>query len=276
MYESIKRTMPSSLSVYILTMNSERRIAQVLKAAKMVADEIVVIDSGSTDKTIEILTKNNIEAINREFDNFRDQRIFAENNCTNKWILALDSDEVLSEQLIEKIKHIKANDFYSDSVPPPDGFRIKRDWYFLGDKITNFYPTRTPEHIVRLFKRNIISMRESRIIHETLQTSNHTIHTIEEAIEHYTCDSIDDLYGKIGLYTRLLAEDMHSRGERSSWAKINIYPWVLWVRWYLINKSWKDGERGLILSRYARTTIYLKYLKLKYYSSDDNINPAIK
>lgn len=252
------------LSVYILTFNSERRLAQVLESVTSIADEIVVVDSGSSDTTLDILSRYHIRLLHRKFDNFRDQRVFAEDNSSHPWVLALDSDEVLSGELIEAILKLKARNFNADHPRSPDGFSIRRDWYFLERQVRNYYPVKTPEYIVRLFKKDKISIRGSRIIHESLQVHDSTIEIIDLPIKHFSCDSIDDLYGKIGLYTYLSAEDMHAKGERASWLKIYLYPWLIWARWYILNGSWRDGEAGIVLSRYIRITVYLKYLKLKY------------
>lgn len=256
--------MPTPLSVYILTHNSERRLAEVLDAATEIADEIIVVDSGSSDSTEEILKRYPVHLLHRTFDNFRDQRIFAESACSNAWVLAIDSDEVLSSELIDEIRKLKENDFLSAGGQQPDGFEIRRDWYFLNRQVRNFYPVRTPEFIVRLFQKDKISTKGSRIIHEALQVDGCNIGTIRAPIKHYSCDSIDDLYGKIGLYTRLMAEDMHAKGERASWVKIHLYPWLIWGQWYFLRGSWRDGEAGIVLSRYVRITVYLKYLKLKF------------
>jgi hypothetical protein len=134
----------------------------------------------------------------------------------------------------------------------------------MGMKVRNFYPVKTPEFNVRLFQRDRLSHRGSRIIHEQLQLNKATIGSIDEPILHYSCDSIEDLYEKISLYTTLAAQDMHANGTSSSWLKICLYPWIIWVRWYLIYGGWRDGYIGAILGKYVRDTIYLKYLKLKF------------
>lgn len=256
--------MPTPLSVYVLTHNSERRLVQVLDAISRVADEIVVVDSGSADATEEILKRYPVRFLHRAFDNFRDQRIFAETACSNTWVLALDSDEVLSDALIDVILELKRQDFLGNAEQAPDGFEIRRDWYFMNRPVRNFYPVKTPEYIVRLFRKDKISTKGSRIVHESSQVSGCRIQAIKAPIEHYSCDSIDDLYGKIGLYTRLLAEDMHAKGVRASWVNIHLYPWLIWAQWYFLKGSWRDGEAGVLLSRYVRITVYLKYLKLKF------------
>jgi glycosyltransferase involved in cell wall biosynthesis len=259
--------MPQSLSVYILTYNSKRRLRQVLDAVRQVADEIVIVDSGSTDGTLDILAQYPVRLLGRKLDNFRDQRIFAEESCTHNWVLALDSDEVLSDGLIAEIKQLKYRDFDGHAAAPPDGYSLRYDWYFLGKQVRNFYPVKTPQYIIRLFRKDKVSIKGSRIIHESLQLHGQRIHTISQPIKHFSCDSIDDLYGKINLYTRLSAEDMFTKGEQSSWLKIHVYPWLIWARWYFLYGSWRDGEAGIVLSRYARITIYLKYLKLRHLAS---------
>jgi glycosyltransferase involved in cell wall biosynthesis len=259
--------MSQSLSAYILTHNSKRCLCQVLDAVQQVADEIVIVDSGSTDETLDILTRYPVKLFSRKLDNFRDQRVFAEESCTHTWVLALDSDEILSDNLIAEIRQLKYRDFDSHTTVPPDGYSLRRDWYFLGKQIRNFYPVKTPEYIVRLFRKDKISTKGSRIIHESLQLHDQCIHTITQPIKHFSCDSIDDLYGRINLYTRLSAEDMFANGERSNWLKIHVYPWLIWVRWYFFYGSWRDGKAGIVLSRYIRITIYLKYLKLRYLAS---------
>jgi glycosyltransferase involved in cell wall biosynthesis len=267
--------MPQPLSAYILTCNSKRRLRQVLDAVQQVADEIVIVDSGSTDETLDILAQFPVRLLSRKFDNFRDQRVFAEESCTHNWVLALDSDEVLSDGLIAKIKQLKHQDFDDHTAVLPDGYSLRRDWYFLGRRVRNFYPVKTPEYIVRLFRKDKISTKGSRIIHESSQLHGQCIHTIVQPIKHFSCDSIDDLYERINLYTRLSAEDMFTSGERSNWLKIHVYPWLIWMRWYFLHGSWRDGEAGIVLSRYARITIYLKYLKLHHLASSLRQQPGV-
>lgn len=254
--------MSTKLSVYILTFNSERRIEQVLKSVTQVADEIVIVDSGSKDGTLDIVKKFNVQLLHRKFDNFRDQRVYAEDACVNDWCFALDSDEVLSAELITRIRALKQQDFKTNASLTPDGFSVKRNWYFCDKPVTNFYPVRTPEFIVRLFNKRKISTKGSRIIHESIQFKPENIQVLSEPILHFSCDSVADLYDKLNLYTSLSAQDMQANGETSSWVKINIYPWLIWLKWYFLNRSWQDGRAGLILCKYVRITIYLKYLKL--------------
>ena len=98
-----------NLSVYIITLNEEKRLAKTLKQAQKVADEIIVVDSGSTDKTLEIAKKHNAKIIYNEWKSYCEQKHFAETQCTNDYVLMLDADEVLSDELVKEIKTLKKN-----------------------------------------------------------------------------------------------------------------------------------------------------------------------
>lgn len=252
------------LSCYILTMNSERRLAQVLASVQHIADEVLVIDSGSQDETLAIAQRYNSRILTRPFDNFRDQRVFAEQNCTHDWVLQIDSDEVVSDELAHSIATLKASAFRAADQSTPDGFRVTREWIVMGKKVHAYYPIRAPDQVVRLLRRSLISHRNSRIIHESAAGPSRVIKPIEGSILHYTCDSIDQMYEKTGLYTRLSAQDMHSRAEEASLLKIHVFPWLIAFRYYVLMGGWKDGEIGWVHATYIRHTIYLKYLKLRY------------
>lgn len=249
----------SPLSCYILTKNSERRLAEVLQSIQAVADEILIVDSGSTDHTLEIAARFNCRVLHRPLDNFRDQRTHAEENCIHEWVSALDSDEVLSKKLQEKIQLLKSIGFSENNLPDIDGFAIQREWFFMNRPVRNFYPVRTPEYIIRLFKKTKINHRGSRIIHEQVNTRGARISTIPESIHHYSCDSLQDLYAKLPIYAELSARDLHAQGIQSTWIKRNLYPWLIWFRWQILYKGFLDGTPGIILGHYARKTIHTKY-----------------
>lgn len=256
------------LSVYLLTFNSERRLEEVLTSATKVADELVIIDSGSTDDTLEICARFNARIFYRVLDNFRDQRVFAEDCCSYNWVLALDSDEALSDELASTIVKLKGRSFSTESGKAVDGYAIRREWFFMGKRVRTFYPVRTPEYIVRLFNKHTINHKSTElIVHEQPNTRGATITRIETPINHYSCDTVEELYDKIGLYTTLAANEMSLNGTRATRVRINLYPWLIWFRWYVLYGGWKDAEHGKILGKYVRDTIYLKYLKLRYLKS---------
>ena len=123
------------ISAYIVTLNEELRLDRTLKAVSKVADEIIIVDSGSTDKTEKIAKKHKAKFIFHKWKNISSQKNFAQNKCSNDWVLSLDSDEVLSDDLIQEIKQIKKN-------PTADAYKVKIcESDTRNEKETNFINT---------------------------------------------------------------------------------------------------------------------------------------
>jgi len=250
------------LSCYILTRNSDRRLEEVLSSIVDAVDELVILDSGSTDQTQSIAETYGARFHFREFDDFRSQRNFALSLCKHDWVLELDSDEVVSPALATRISDLKHRAFHFDKKTP-DGFSICREWFLLGKKLNCFYPLKCPDYPVRLYQRNKVNYNVGRGIHEA-PVGYKTVERIHEPILHYTCDTIDQMYAKINQYTTLLAREMYLSGQNVGWVKIFLYPWLIWFRYYVLFGGFKDGELGLIHGRYVRETVWLKMIKLKY------------
>ncbi|MDA9573757.1 glycosyltransferase family 2 protein [Rickettsiales bacterium] len=137
------------ISVYIITFNEQDRINDTIIAAKKVADEIIIIDSGSTDNTKIIAKKHNIDVIYNKWHSYCEQKYFAQNKCRNDWVLMIDADEVISDQLAQEINQLKLDDQYCS-------FKIK---------IRNILPNQKKPHniiadynVVRLYNKKICSM----------------------------------------------------------------------------------------------------------------------
>lgn len=261
------------LSCYLLTYNSEVGLGGALLSLRQVADEIVVIDSGSTDLTKQIALSAGARVIYRKFEGFSAQRAYAVTQCRYPWVLSIDSDEVVSESLANRILELKRCGFRSETTCP-DAFGIRREWYLLGRKIHCFYPSRCPDQPIRLFKKDHVQYSASRHVHENM-TAFARSESIDEPIMHYTCNTIDQMYCKLNLYSTLAAKDFIGLGGRSSFLKIMIVPWLLWFRWYVSYGGWRDGRVGLIHARYVRDMAYQKYLKARHdFSPDQGDHPV--
>ncbi len=248
----------AKLSCYIMTFNSERRLAAALRSVHGVADDLLVVDSGSTDNTEQIAQDHGARFVPRPFDDFTRHRRYCVSQCRYDWILTIDSDEVLSDALRERLIRLKADLAQIEA----DAFGIRREWYLLGRHIHCFYPSHCPDRPIRLFRRDKASYIEGRHVHEAMTGFAHA-QPIDEAILHYTADSIDDIYAKLNLYSNLAAKDAWSQGKRSSWLKIALLPWALAAKWYLVDGGWKDGMIGVVHALYVRDMVYQKWLKLK-------------
>ena len=133
----------TKLSFYVLTFNNEDLIGQVLSPMRQVADDILVLDSGSTDNTIDIAKRNGARILHRNLDDFRSQRQFALDNCMYDWVLSLDSDEVPDEEFPQVIGELKNRGF--DDPTGTIAYRIKRKWIVMGKEVHAFFPIRAPD-----------------------------------------------------------------------------------------------------------------------------------
>ena len=250
------------ISCYILTLNRARQLQQVLSSLQGIVDDLLVVDSGSTDGTQEVAAKFGARVIHRTFDDFTTQRTFALSQCRHTWVLAIDSDEVVSPELSARLRQIKASDA-SEANDAPDAYAIRREWFVLGRKVHCFYPSHCPDFPVRLFRKDRAAYLAGRQVHETIRGFRKAVR-IEEPLLHYSCDSIEEMYGKIGLYTTLAARDLRAKQGRPSLAAVVLMPWIVSFKWYVVLGGWRDGIVGAILARYVADSVYQKYLKARW------------
>ena len=260
--------MPTPLSCYILTHNSASRLAQVLESLDGIVDDLVIVDSGSTDGSREIAAGFGARVIARALDNFTAQRSFAAASCVHDWVLSIDSDEVVSPALAQRLRTLKASGLLSDA-DAPDAYAIRRDWYVLQQRVRCFYPSHCPDFPIRLFLKAKATYIAERHVHESMAGFSRA-EPINEPLLHYTCDSVDQLYGKMNLYTRLAALDLLRHG-RPSLLRVMVMPRLVWAKWYLVNGGWKDGVVGVILARYAFDSVYQKHIKARYDGRPANV-----
>ncbi len=253
--------MTTPLSCYILTYNSAFRIRAALESVVGVADEIVVLDSGSTDATEEICRSLGVRFETRRFDDFGRQRSAAIALCSHPWVLSIDSDETLSAPLRARLLALKADDFRLGDTQP-DGFKINRRWFVLEQEVRCFYPCVCPDDPVRIVRGDKVRFPEETHVHEAPRGLE-LVAFLPEPIDHHTVDSIAQMFSKVELYSSLAAKDiLQKQGRPPAW-KVVVYPWLIWAQWYLSKGGWRDGKFGLIHSRYVWKTVHRKYLKAR-------------
>jgi glycosyltransferase involved in cell wall biosynthesis len=238
------------LSVGIITKNSERKLGEVLESVKGIADEIVVLDSGSTDKTVEIAKSFGAKVFYREFDNFVNQKNHLLNLCSGEWILFIDDDEVVSKELANSIKRAVSSREY-------DGFYVNVLTNYLGRWIKHAW---YPDWHLRLAKREKARWMGSGV-HESLKVDG-KVGYLKGDLLHYSYPSVSYHLKKIDLYTTLFAENAFKRGKRFSLVKLLFSPFGAFVRRYVLKGGFLDGFEGFVLSVMAFYYTFLKYLKL--------------
>ena len=257
----------SLLSCYVLTHNSEKHLDPVLKAISQVADDLVVVDSGSSDATEEIAKKYNSRFIFRKFDNFRDQRNFAATQCKHDYVLFIDSDEVISKEMAAAILKIKKDNFIVNNEKI-EGFTLKRNWFMFDQPVNAFYPVQSPDHPMRLIDKNKVSFDTSNLVHES-PSGNSNLHRITEgSLDHYSCDTVDLLFGKLNQYTTLAAHDLIRKNKKGGWIAALTHGVASLFKWYITKKGFKDGTVWVLLGFYAFAYTYLKYVKALYIERD--------
>ncbi|MBB65508.1 MAG: glycosyl transferase [Waddliaceae bacterium] len=235
-----------TLSVAIITYNEENIIARTIAAAQDVADEIVVVDSFSTDRTADIAKSLGAKVIQRSWRGFSSQKNFAINECNSDWILSLDADEVISPALANEIRYIIQNPAESRS------FRVSRKWY-IGNVFLK-YGGHFPDYQLRLFKKTSGAKFKNRAVHESI-TVDGSIADLKYPLDHYAYRSVEDYDAALQRYAKLASREI----------KKGIYylptlraAWKLFYR-SLIQLGILDGVLGLkMVLSFARYT-YWKY-----------------
>jgi len=241
----------SRLSICIITLNEAHDLPRLLKSAEGVAEEIVVVDSGSTDATVEIARAAGARVLTRGWTNYAEQKNFAAAQAGEDWILLLDADEELSEELRASVLKWKA------SAPQFPVYEMARLAWFLGAWIhhSRWYP----DWQRRLFDRR--KAQFSGAIHESLQFQGPP-GRLQGDLLHYTVRSLQEQKQKSEEYSAVSARAMFESGRRE-WraAKWFATPWA-WIRYFVLGAGFLDGYRGFLIARSAAQTVWLKYTKL--------------
>jgi glycosyltransferase involved in cell wall biosynthesis len=248
----------NALSVVIITKNEEKNMQECLESVSW-ADEIILVDDESTDKTVEIASQyQQVRIFSKKMrKGFGPQKQYALKQAHNKWIFSIDADE----RITEKGKREILNKTLSDDF---DGYYFRRRNFVFGKFINDFQPRN-----LRLFKRSKGRFSNARV-HESVVLDG-KIGTMQEPIIHYSraTRSISDYINTLNLYTSLSAQDLYSCGKRITILTIPIYfllhPLYLFFRLLLLKGHWKDGATGVLLSFMRVLDGVINYIKLWEY-----------
>ena len=243
----------NKISVYILTFNSEDRITDAIQST-LWADEVLVIDSHSTDKTVEIATQLGAHVILVDFKGFGNLRNQAISHCTHEWILSIDSDERCTEYAQKEILTI-INDPQASDI-----YFIPRQNYVMGKKIrfSGWYPNfRQPQ----LFKKGYLSHPEEDLVHEGY-IANGTIAYLENPIDQIPFKNISDFLDKAQRYSTLGAQKLHDKGKRGGMFKALYHGLHSFIRHYFFKLGILDGWPGFMIAFGNFEGTFYRYAKL--------------
>lgn len=244
--------MKLNISVIIITKNEEKNIKECLESVKW-AEEIILVDSFSTDKTLEIAKNYTDKIFLREWKGFAEQKKFALNQATNEWILSIDADERVSHQLKEKIESL----LKTKEIEKYDGFLIKRENYFLGKVIRGCGWGN--DYQLRLFRKNKTDLTK-RLVHEGFVV-NGSIGKIKEPMLHFSYQSFNDAINKINHYSSLEALEKFSKKKVNA-ISILFTPFIYFLQHFIFRFGFIDGIYGLFVSLLHGLTKFLVQLKI--------------
>ncbi|GBF50144.1 glycosyltransferase [Leptospira ryugenii] len=252
------------LSATIITLNEEDNLERTLKALSFIED-IVIVDSGSTDKTLHIASSFPAKILHRKFDTYANQKNYALAHTKYEWVLALDADEVVSDGLREEIIQLFSS---SHKLEDSAGFLIPRLTNYMGTWIrySGFYPN----YQLRLFQKDKGKFGGG-LVHERVQLER-TPQKLSHPLHHYSYKNISDHLRFIDRYSSLFAEEEFRKGKRSGilWAFGKGFFKAFYMYW--IRLGILDGKEGFVLATLGFYYNFLKYLKLYEKGKDPSIS----
>lgn len=249
------------ISIILITLNEEKNIAGCLESVKW-ADEIILVDSGSTDKTTEIAAKYTNQIHIKKWEGYSKQKAFALSLTKNRWVLSIDCDERVSKELFAEIEKLKIDNY--------DGYLIKRKNYFLRRPV--YTCGWDNDYQLRLFDKDKTSVSD-KLVHEGF-TVDGKIKKLEHVLDHYTFDSIENALIKSNVYSTLEAKELYQSNKKITRPGIIFHSLAAFLRFYISLKGFKEGFHGLMVSVLHSITNLQKYTKLweLYNTEIDNPN----
>jgi len=241
------------ISACIITLNEADRIAACLDSLAF-CDEIVVVDSGSTDATCELATARGARVLTREFRGYREQKDFAVQSAAHDWVLCLDADERVTPALRASIERARAEDLADIA-----GYRFARATEYFGAFLRhgNAYPDR----VLRLFDRRRGGWRGDREIHEHVSVDG-TTEILTGDLEHRAYRSLSDQLRRLQRYAHLMAQHMHACGRHAHWWNLLLNPCWRFLRGYFLRAGFLDGWRGLLYASVEANYVREKFVML--------------
>ena len=250
------------LSIVIICFNEENNLERLFTSIPKDA-ELIVVDSFSTDKSVEISKKFNATVYQRQFDNFESQKNFALDKANRKWTLVLDSDEQVTSRLIESLKNLISKDF--DTLE--SAYSVSRKLVFMGREMKF---GKTKDRPIRLLKTG--KARFKGEIHEVLYPLDNT--KVSDALRgyilHYSYADITDYFNRFNRYTSTIAENHKKNGKKANFILHTLRPWFEFVNRYFIRLGFVDGYEGYVYALFSSLYTFTKYAKYYELIRDDD------
>jgi len=253
LYFMFSRKDSMNLSFVIITLNEANNIERCIRSVPF-AEEVIVVDSGSTDPTADIAERCGAKVLYHEFLSFSSQKQWAIEQASGRWILSLDADEYLNDELADELESIVSSK--SDKI----GFRIPFRIMYMG-KLMRFGPW-SGEHHVRIFRNGYARFPDSGV-HEGLEITGGSVGTLKKGyVVHNSFSSITDQMNKMVLYSRIWAEREFGNGRSSGFLQISLRPVWRFISAYLFRGGILEGIPGLASSLVSAFYVFMKWTML--------------
>lgn len=245
--------MKKKITLLIPTKNEESNIRACILSAKHIVDEVYIVDSFSTDKTVELAQELGAQVLSRQFDNYSDQKNWAIEQMPSEWILLLDADEQLTPELEREILTL----IEQDKLNEYDAYWVYRKNFFFNREIK--YSGYQKDKVIRLFKKDL--SRYTNRVHECLQVKG-TMGFLSNKLFHNTYRGFDFHIAKLSRYASLQAEDYNKKTGKLTGYHFIVKPGMRFLKHYIVKQGFRDGVPGLILSSLNAYATFLRYVKL--------------
>lgn len=241
------------ISACIIVYNEEQNIRGLCETVAW-ADEIIIVDSDSADKTVEIAREYTDKIYNREFRGFKDKHEFADSKATGDWIFWIDADERVTDELEAEIAELSTK----SDAELPNGFRVARRTEYLGKWIrhSGWYP----DYQMRLYRKNV-SFWDGVAPHQIAQVPG-PVETLKGELLHYTKQNLIEHHRITERYATLAAQYLFEQGKTAGGGKIFVTAVAAFLRTFVVKQGFRDGIHGLIIAFFTAYGVFLKYAKL--------------
>ena len=240
------------ISVTIITFNEELNIERCLKSLQW-ADEVIVLDAHSSDRTPEICKKYSAKVFQEDWHGYGPQKNLCASKASNRWVLNVDADEVVSRECSEAIRRELENG------PQHSVYRFPRKNFF-GHRWVRFGGW-YPDEISRLYDKSKVSFTESQV-HEKLEPDDQS-GFISEPLLHYSYDGYEDYINRQNRYSSLYAKERGNSGWQANWTHLLLRPPMVFLKNFFVRQGFREGFLGMFLALSAAFYTYLKYAKTR-------------
>ena len=264
------------ISAFVIAYNEEKHIADCLLSLKF-CDEIIVVDSFSTDRTVEIARGLGAQIIQRAWTGYKDQKAFGLSATNNEWVLNLDADERVSPELSRQIQRVLAEEYKksgSSSIHNSNeivGYEISRVVFYLGRwwRRGGWYP----EFRLRFFRKSSVTWGGTDPHEKPIPRGKVVI--LPGEIEHYTYENMDDQFLRLHTFSSLAAKEEYLAGGRVTLTRLVFNPILRTFKFYFLKKGYREGVAGLIVAVAEGFYTFMKYAKLWEYEFSESLKKSV-